>query len=123
MTENVKKLADALTAKDKVESYLSNLEKLKVEGSVTEEQYASISKEYYERLGQATSQVVLIKNELKKEHESIQQKISAQKQQMAVIEAKHKVGELSAEQFKAAEKLIEDLSVHPALFGKKDEPS
>jgi len=104
MTENVKKLADALTAKDKVESYLSNLEKLKVEGSVTEEQYASISKEYYERLGQATSQVVLIKNELKKEHESIQQKISAQKQQMAVIEAKHKVGELSAEQFKAAEK-------------------
>jgi len=106
MAKEAKRLIEALINKDRIESYLANLEKLKAEGSITEEQYTATSDEYYERLGLATSEVLRIKNDLRKELEVVKQELATSKGELATYATRHKVGELSLKQYQVSEKKL-----------------
>ena len=66
MDEGKRELAESLAKKDEVEGFLTNLEKLKADGSIAEEHYAAIKEEYEQRLNAAIAEIGQIKDELKK---------------------------------------------------------
>jgi len=108
MAGNTKKLAEAFAASEEVEGFLANLEQLKAEGAINEEQYTVGRDDYYRRLGEAKSEIARIKNELKKELEAVQHEIEARRMEIAGLEVKHKVGELSLEQYQASKKKLDN---------------
>jgi hypothetical protein len=108
MAGNTKKLAEAFAASEEVEGFLTNLEQLEAEGAITEEQYTVVRDDYYRRLGEATSEIARIKNQLKKKLQAVQHEIDARRKEMANLEVKYKVGELSLEQYQASEKKLGD---------------
>jgi hypothetical protein len=104
MSETTERLIEAFSNKNSIETYIANLEQLKANGSITEDEYVSVSDEYYERLGLATSGIVQLKNELKKELEVTRGELAVRRRELAMLETRHKIGELSAEQYKESEK-------------------
>ncbi len=103
MAEEPRGLPAAFVTKEQVEESLSNLETLKADGSITEEQYAISRKEYQERLGAAVREVSRIKNELRKQLEANERDIEACKEELASLEARYGVGELPPEEYQRAE--------------------
>jgi len=106
MAEETKKLAEAFATKDEVEGFLANLEKLKADGSVTEEQYTTTRKEYHRRLGVATSEIARTKNQLKEQLEANQRDTETRREELGNLEVKHKVGELSLEGYQSSEQKL-----------------
>jgi hypothetical protein len=106
MAKETKKLAGAFAVKDEIEGFLANLEQLKADGSITEEQYVATRQEYYKRLGQATSDIARIKNELQEQLEVSQRDIEARGQELGNLEVRHRVGELSLERYQSSEQKL-----------------
>jgi hypothetical protein len=106
MTKETKRLTEAFTAKEEIEGFLANLEQLKADGSVTEEQYIATRQEYYRRLGQATSDIARIKNELEEQLEANQRDVETRKHELGNLEVKHRVGELSVEKYQTSERKL-----------------
>ncbi|MBN2461984.1 MAG: hypothetical protein JXB43_00095, partial [Dehalococcoidia bacterium] len=102
MAKETKKLAEAFTAKDEIEGFLINLEQLRADNSITEEQYLATRKEYYRKLGLATSDIAGIKNEFREQLEANQRDIEAYKQELSNLEVRHRVGELSLEGYQSS---------------------
>ena len=75
MDKEVNALAEAFTKKDQVEGFLSNLDNLRADGTITEEQHQALREEYNERLSTAITEITQIKNILKERLETIQQVI------------------------------------------------
>ena len=98
------KLRAALTLKEKAEMFLSNLEKLKEEKSVDLSQYRVLKIEYSQMLEEAVSEVYSLKNSVKRELDNKISKLESIKQELAYLEARFKVGQLSAETFLTKEK-------------------
>jgi type VI protein secretion system component Hcp len=108
MTDELKNLVKALTEKAETEKFLSNLEKLKADGSVTPDMYPDMKAEYEQRLKTAANEVERIKNELMKQLSAKNFELEAYQQELKKLEVKHKVGELSAENFRNAAQKIQD---------------
>ena len=106
MTKESKRLIEAFAVKDEIEGFLTNLEQLKADGSVTEEQYIATRQEYYRRLGLATSDIARIKNELKEQLEANQRHVEARRHELGNLEVKHRVGELSLERYQSSERKL-----------------
>ena len=106
MAKETKRLSELFAIKDGVESFLANLEKLKADGSITEEQYSITREEYYERLGAAASEIARIKNELKRRLGSTQQDIDTYRQELANLDVRHKVGELPQGKYQSSERKL-----------------
>ena len=104
MAEHMDKLAEAFTDRDEIERFLANLEQLKSDGAITEEQYTSAREDYYQRLGTAVSRISQIKNELKKELGVVKQEREILRQELSKLDVKHRVGELSTDQYQASGK-------------------
>jgi hypothetical protein len=98
------KLRAALTLKEKAEMYIVNLEKLKEEKSVDLSQYRVLKIEYSQMLEEAVSEVYSLKNNIKRELDNRISKLESLKQEVAYLEARFKVGQLSADTFLAKEK-------------------
>jgi hypothetical protein len=107
MSKETKKLAEAFAVKDEIEGFLANLEQLKADGSVTEDQYIVTRQEYYRRLGQATSDIARIKNELEEQLEAKQRDIETHKHELGNLEVKYRVGELSLEKYQTSERKLQ----------------
>ena len=97
MAEERKELAATLATKEEVEGFLINLEKLKADGSITEEQYASIKEEYEQRLNAAITEIGRIKDALKKRLAAKQKEMESYQSELGKLEVRHRVGELSLE--------------------------
>jgi len=101
----MKKLLEALSAKERAETLLSNLERLKTEGTLEDDEYAHLKLEYSNALAQATVQVDQIHEELDVQVVVKKRDIETYKQQLKNLETRLKVGELDAAQhLKAARK-------------------
>lgn len=106
MAKETKRLAEAFAIKDEVEGFVANLEQLKADGTITEEQHTTIKAEYDQRLKAATSEIARIKNELKKQLETIQRDIETYKFELGRLEARYKVGELPLEKYQSSDRKL-----------------
>ena len=98
----MKRLQEALSAKERAEMLLSNLEKLKTEGTLGDDEYAHLKLEYSSALTQATSQVEQIHRELDAQVVARKREIEVYTQQLKSLETRLKVGELDATQYSRA---------------------
>ena len=99
MAKEIKRLAGAIAAKAEVESFLSNLKKLRTDGSISEEQFAELKEEYNQRLSAAKSEITEIRNELKYQLEAKQRDQKTYEWELGKLEAKYKVGELPVDKY------------------------
>jgi len=104
MSNKEKRLVKAFINRDRIESYLANLEKLKSEKEIDDEQYLITRKDYYRRLGVATSEIARIKNEIKDQLADGEHSLELARKKLSSLDIKHKVGELSDVQYQAAER-------------------
>jgi len=98
------KLKSAFSAKERAETFLSNLEKLKEEKSIGDTQYRVLKIEYTQMREDAASKVNAIKAYAKKELDSKMTKLNVLKQELAYLEARFKVGQMSANTYLYKEK-------------------
>jgi hypothetical protein len=106
MSKEIKRLAEALAAKDAINSFLDNLKKLKADGSITKEQYTTAKAEYEQNLDAAKLETDRIKAELKKQLESIQQDIETYQFELGKLEAQYKVGELPLGKYQTSDRKL-----------------
>lgn len=103
MTDRTSRLIEALTEKERVEGFLIKLARLRAEGGIAEDQYASTMADYDQRLSAAEAQVEEIRNELREQLEDNQQQMEACRQEMARLEIRHKVGELPPQSYQSTQ--------------------
>jgi hypothetical protein len=108
MAKDVKSFATALATKDEILGFMVNLEKLKSDGSITAEQYAMGQDEYDGRLKATVAQIDRMKGGFRKELEAMQRELEAQRFEAGKLEARYKVGELTAEQYQSADRKLRD---------------
>jgi len=108
MPKDVKSFISALAAKDEILGFMVNLEKLKSDGSITAEQYAMGQDEYDGRLKATVAQIDRMKGGFRKELEATQRELAAQRFETGKLEARYKVGELTAEHYQSADRKLRD---------------
>ena len=103
MTDPTSKLIEALTEKERVEGFLIKLARLKAEGGIPQDQYATTSADYEQRLSAAEAQLEGIRNELRQQLQDNQQQLEACRRELARLELRYKVGELPAETYQSSQ--------------------
>jgi hypothetical protein len=95
MASESEELYEALATRDKVRGYLSNLERLRTEGSVTEEQYATAKNEYIGQESAASSAIDSLKAQLKPRLDGIERELADARFQLGSFETRLRVGEIT----------------------------
>jgi len=104
MTSEVKSLQAAFLKKEQNQNYLSNLERLRTEGSVTAEQYAALKADYQQRLTAAVSEIANIKSQLKNQLHTATQNLIPLRSKLETLAAEHKAGRLTQEKYHSSQK-------------------
>jgi hypothetical protein len=89
-------LRTALIHKEKAEVFLSNLEKLRSDRAVNDVSYNALKIEYSSNLQHAMAKIELIRQDLNKRINTKSTELSVYKQELANLDARFKVGQLSA---------------------------
>ena len=95
----MRQLQLAYSRKEKAEKLLSNLEELKEQGSVTDNQYQSLKEEYAKFREDAVAEVQHIKDGLQAEIGDLKKHLETLDHDLANFEARFKVGELPAKNY------------------------
>jgi len=106
MASNAEKLSSAFSRKEDTQSYLSNLEKLKADDSVTEESCQALKTEYGQRLSAIDKQIAELKVELTNELQLHRNDLMAYQTELEKLGAKFKVGELPLENYRASDRKV-----------------
>ena len=106
MANEAKRLIAALAAQDQIKGYLANLEKLKEDGSVTEEQYAAARAEYDQQLAAGFSEVQTLRTDLGRQLEATRRDLETYRFELGRVEARYKVGEIPLAKFRSEEKKL-----------------
>jgi hypothetical protein len=96
-------LRQTFSLREKAASLLSNLERLKEEKSIEEEQYNAMKQNYTTILEQTESEIRVIKGKLQEELIDKQRTLEVYGQELKSLEARYKVGELAVEEYLKAE--------------------
>ena len=99
-----KKLIAAYSTKEKAESFLSNLDKLKKSESIEDAQYDVLKAEYTKMREDALFKANSLKASLKKELESKAGELDIIKVKLSYLEARFKVGQITDEAYAKQEK-------------------
>lgn len=97
----LKNLKLAYTTLEANQGYLANLEKLKAEGSVPDDQYEAMKDEYSRKIPPAESEIKAIKNRLERELDSAKKELVSVKKDLDTLSTRNKVGEIPLEKFKS----------------------
>lgn len=95
----MRRLQIAFSKKEKTEKFLPNLENLKREGSIDDEQYEALKSEYTSLLEESKAEISAIKDELTRTLEASREDLEAFTQELKNLQARIKVGELPAAQY------------------------
>ena len=106
MAVNGRKLRSAFVRKQETQDLLSNLEKLKGDGSVTEEQYEPLRSEYKERLAGIESEIVAIKNDLNTELVNCRKDLGVYKVEIDRLGTRHEVGEIPLDKYRSLDQKL-----------------
>lgn len=98
------KLRAAFAQKERADIFLANLEKLREEKTVGDSQYRVLKIEYTQMREEASSRINTLKTYVKRELEGQVSKLDVLKQELSYLEARFKVGQLSANDYLAKEK-------------------
>ncbi len=107
MTEQTNNLTKALASKEDNEKFLSNLEKLRADGSLTPDMFSIMKAEYEQNLGAAILEVERIKKELMKQLEVLNLEFEKYQQELTNLDAKQRVGELSIDSYRSSRQKIQ----------------
>lgn len=89
--------------KEKAERLLSNLEKLKGEGAVADDQYEALKQKYSAVIEAASEAITERKEEMKARLAEDEKSVVVYEQELKNLEVKFKVGELQADQYQREE--------------------
>ena len=106
MASEAEQLYEALATRDKVRGYLSNLERLRTDGSVTEEQYAAAKNEYVGQESAASSKIDALKAQLKPRLDGIEQELADARFQLGSFETRLRVGEITQAKYDAEQRKL-----------------
>ena len=95
-----KSLKAAFTTLEANKGYLINLEKLKAEGAVPDDQYETMKDEYSRKIPPAESEIKAIKNRVEREMEAAKKELGTLKKDLDTLSTRNKVGEIPLEKFK-----------------------
>src|SRR4030042_357925 len=98
------KLKAAFSVKERAETFLTNLEKLKEEKAIGDAQYRVLKIEYTQMREDAVSKINTIKSYVKTELVEKASKLNILLQELAYLEARLKVGQMSANTYLYKEK-------------------
>jgi len=115
-----KGLKAAFTTLEANQGYLKNLEKLKAEGSVQNDQYETMKEDYSRKIPPAESEIKAIKNRLERELEAVKKELSVLKKDLDNLSTRNKVGEVPLEKFRSMDakirRRIEQIETETAEF-------
>jgi len=100
-------LRTAYAMKERAEFLLSKLDKLKAEGSITDTEYQTLKAEYISMLNDALPWIDSIKAELQKELDGWEKELEKLEQQLSLLRARLKVGEITSETYRETGKPLE----------------
>ena len=106
MANESEQLYKALSTRDKVRGYLSNLDRLRTESSLTEDQYAIAKSEYDGQEAAASSEIASLKAELKPRLDGIEQELTDARFQMGSFETRLRVGEITQAKYDAEQRKL-----------------
>jgi hypothetical protein len=116
MTEQTNNLIKALASKEDKEKFLSNLEKLRADGSLTPDMFSIMKAEYEQNLSDAILEVERIKKELMKQLELLNLEFEKYQQELTMLDVKQRVGELSIDSYRSSKQKIQNaiaqLNIH-----------
>ncbi len=99
-------LKKAFQNKENAESLRDNLERMRSEKSISEEQYEPLRKEYDARLNNELAEISRMKGEIVIKLESLQGETGAYNQELSNLEVRHKIGELTLGEYQKSENRI-----------------
>lgn len=102
----MKKLQLSYSRKEKLQTLITNLEKLKKDGSITEDQYISLKSEYDRHLRDSITTIETIKANLKKDLEMKGEELKALNENLETLKTRFKVGEIPFEEFQRFEERL-----------------
>ncbi|MFC1962915.1 hypothetical protein ACFLWB_02830 [Chloroflexota bacterium] len=108
MTKETKKLVEAFTTREEISGFMSKLDQLEKDSTITKEQYAATREEYDRRLELNTLEISLIKSALQEQMEARQQDIDICKREYGILEVKHKVDELPLDKYQSYDRKLRD---------------
>jgi len=106
MAKAASKLLKSFLTKEELERFLANLETLKPEGTITEEQYDFLKEDYNKRLAAASSEIAQQKVELKSQLEDCQRSVATNKLEIERLSLRFKVGELPLEKYQSSDRKL-----------------
>lgn len=95
----IRELASAYIAKENAESFLSNLENLKADGSMTDSLYDNLKSEYTAMYEKATANIDTIKKELQNEYDAKTKETRTYHDELDNLETRLKVGQMPERTF------------------------
>src|SRR4030042_4487034 len=102
MAEEIENLAEAFATKEKNEKLLSNLDKLKTEGSIESDLYLSMKADYERQLDASLLEIDRIKDYCKKQGETLQREQDIYKYELTKLETRYNAGELTPDTYQGS---------------------
>ncbi len=102
MAEEIENLSQAFAAKEKNEKLLSNLDKLKAEGSIESDLYLSMKADYERQIDASLLEIDQIKGYFKKQGETLQLERDIYQRELAKLETRYNVGELPRDTYESS---------------------
>ena len=95
MSQESEKLSKLFAMKEEVDGFLSNLEQLKSDGSVTADMYSSLKSDYEQRRNAALSEIDRVKSGIKDLLTANERERDIQANELRKLEIRYKTGELT----------------------------
>jgi hypothetical protein len=106
MTSEVKRLQAAFLRKEEKQKYLSNLEAMRSQGRVTDEQYASLKTGYQQDMTAAVTEIANVKSQLKLQLQTAEQNLNSLKTEQESLRLRRDIGELPPETYQNSEQKL-----------------
>jgi hypothetical protein len=108
MSQEAEKLSKLFAMKEEVDGFLSNLEQLKSDGSVTADMYSSLKSDYEQRRNVALSEIDRVKGEIKDLLTENERERDIQANELRKLEIRYKTGELTEDDYQESRRKLEN---------------
>ncbi len=120
MRQIAKQLHQALLKKKSVREFQTNLQEMQKAGSVTEQQYHSLSERYAQQMAESDAEIGRLRETLSQHVEKDREELVARREELENLEVRHQVGEIPPKAFqKASQKATRKIERLEARIGSR----